>query len=109
MATYTVITPDLDGEVYTLTAVAASDEFPNDGNTLLHVKNASGGSINVTITSVQNCDQGVNHPVVVAVGAGAEKFIGPFNPTRFNNPSTGRVTVGYSAQTSITAAAVRKA
>lgn len=73
----------------------------------LHVKNGSGGSINVTINAVKTSArvQGVGVVTitdeVVAVGAGAEKMIGPFTEAYMDTDGT--VTIDYSGTTSVTA------
>jgi hypothetical protein len=103
VATLTVQTAAITGLTPAFAAVNASDQFPNTGKEILHVKNDSGGSIYVTITSQKACDQGSTHNLVVAVPAGEERKIGPFPVERFNHADTGRVTVAYSAQTSVTA------
>jgi hypothetical protein len=85
---------------------ANGEYIQNSGNEVLHVKNGSGGSINVTIVSnvIQN---GLTLPnLIVAVGAGAEKFIGPFQPSTFSQ-SDGTVNLNYSAGASVTAALFR--
>jgi hypothetical protein len=103
MAVLTPVSPGLTGAIEAFVAASAGgDSFPNDGHTMLHVKNGSGASINVTITSLVNCNQGVNHPVVVAVPAASERIIGPFDQTRFGTS----VAVAYSAVTTVTVAAV---
>jgi len=84
-------------------AVQAVNFFANNGKSLVHVKNGSAGSINVTITSVRTCNQGFNHDLVVAVGAGADKLIGPFPIDRFNDDS-GNAKVVCSAVASVTMA-----
>lgn len=86
-------------------AGGSGDTFVNDGATFLHVKNGSAGSINVTVNSQRTCDQGFDHDEVVAVGAGAEKMIGPFRTDRFNDTTTGAVAVSYSATTTVTVGA----
>lgn len=86
-------------------ASAGGDTFVNNGKTILHIKNGGGSSINVTITRAKTCSFGFSHDVVVAVGAGSEKMIGPFPAEQFNNDS-GLVAVAYSAVTSVTVAAL---
>lgn len=86
-------------------AAAGGNNFINDGRTFLHVKNGGASSINVTIDSVVQCNQGFDHDITVAVPNGGERMIGPFNPDRFNN-SIGRVSVTYSAVTTVTVAAL---
>jgi hypothetical protein len=91
-------------------AVSASDTFANDGTVVLHVKNAGGSSDSVTIVSTKACDQGTTHNVVVSVPATTgDRLIGPFSPARFNDPTTGLVTVQHSFTTSVTQALLRSA
>lgn len=94
-------------------ASGGGDEMPNDGKTLLHVKNAGGGSINVTLTAqVTSRDAGPGFgayslaDLVVAVGAGAERIIGPLPRRAFNNASE-RVAIAYSGVTSVTVGAFK--
>jgi len=104
MATLSVQQPALGGAAVTYAAAAGGgDDFPNDGRTVAHVKNGGGGSINVTIARARTCDMGQTHSVVVAVPAGAERFIGPFSRDEFG-PSIG---LAYSGVTSVTVAAIR--
>lgn len=94
-------------------AAVGGDVMPNDGNTILHFKNASAGSITVTAAAVDTSrDFGVSFGpytranVAVAIGAGAEAFIGPFPRIAFNN-SSGQVALTYSGVTSLTVAALK--
>lgn len=80
--------------------------FSNNGYCFLHVKNASGGSINVTIVTPVTQSGLALADQVVAVAAGAEKMIGPFAPATFND-SSDVVNVTYSAVTSITVGVFR--
>lgn len=82
-------------------ADAGGDDFLNNGNIILRVENGSGVSINVTITSPASVQGLAVEDPVIAVAAGAAKFIGPFPPSLFND-STGKVAVDYSAATSVT-------
>ena len=94
-------------------AASGGDTADNTGGKLLlHVKNDSMGSINVTVTaqsaSTTKAGYGTvtKSNVVKAVGAGAEAFIGPFAETAFNNAS-GDIAITYSDATSVTIAALR--
>lgn len=89
-------------------ADAVGDSFANNGRTFIHVKNGGAASITVTVDSQQSCSQGFDHDVAVAVPAGAERMIGPFNQARFND-ANGNVLVFYSAVTSVTVAAINPA
>ena len=107
MALLTAQTVGQSGLTPSYSAVSASDTFANDGTVFLHVKNGGGSSDTVTVTSVQTCNQGSTHNLTVSVPAGAERMLGPFETTRFNDPTTGLVTVGHSFTTSVTAALFR--
>ncbi|GAA1549944.1 hypothetical protein GCM10009804_03160 [Kribbella hippodromi] len=94
-----------------LTAVSANNDVIDAGSVFLQVANGSGSSINVTVNSPVTVDGLTVGPLVVAVGAGATKLIGPFPVATFARPSSsgtdvGRVYVDYSATTSITRAVV---
>jgi hypothetical protein len=78
---------------------------PNDGRTILHVKNGGGSSINVTIDTPGSVDGLAVGNLVVAVPAGAERFIGPF-PTNIYSQADGNLYVDWSAVTSVTVAAL---
>jgi hypothetical protein len=104
MAVLAVQDTVLTGGILTLAAAAGGgDSFVNDGRTTLVVNNGSGSSINVTITSPTPCSHGGLHDLVVAVGAGVQKGIGPFSVERFG----ASVAIAYSLATSITVAARR--
>jgi hypothetical protein len=92
----------------TLTTQAAAgggDTLQNDGQTVLYVKNGGGASINVTITPAATPDGLAFAPRVVAVGAGAERLLGPYPPVFFNDVN-GQVAVTYSAVTSVVVAGI---
>ncbi len=113
MGTMTIqkITPA--GLAAVFSAVAAQDVIETGGNDrfMLLVKNGGGASINVTIpaftTEADVAGAGLipipDH--VVAVGAGAEKLIGPF--ANAYRDADGTVTVDYSATASVTSAAIK--
>lgn len=94
------------------TAVSASDTVAVETGerTFLHVKNGSGAAINVTLVAVMTAVRvaGVgNVPIanqVVAVPANSDRMIGPIPPAFVN--SDGNATVNFSAQATVTAAAI---
>ena len=97
-----------DGVAVTYAAAANGDTVANFSS--LHeliVKNASGGSINVTLSSHENCDQGADHDLVVAVANNAEKHFRLSPTSRFKNASTGKLDIAYSAITSVTVAVLK--
>lgn len=114
MAALTIQTVAASGLAPAYTAAAAGgDSIANDyqRNTIAHVKNGGGASINVTvapyITSKTVPDVGViTVPnIVVAVPAGSDRMIGPF-PANYTD-ANGNVNLAYSAVTSVTVAAIK--
>lgn len=87
-------------------ADVAGDEFTNNGRTFIYIKNGGASPITATVDSLVNCNQGFDHDIAITVPAGGEVLQGPFNPSRFNDGSTGRVSVTYSDITSVTVAAI---
>ncbi len=110
MATISPITESIAGTSVNGTAAGGSgDKFPNPkGNLRIHVTNASGSSVNVTL----DAPAGKTRPAegafpamalsdqVVAVPAGESKIIGPI-PGAFND-TNGDVNVTYSSATDVT-------
>jgi len=98
----------LTGITPTLTAAeAGGDEFVNSGRDFIHIKNGDAAAMDVTIDSQVDCNQGVDHDVVVTIPAtNGEKFIGPFPKDRFND-TAGKVQITYTAVTSVTIGIVR--
>lgn len=113
MAALTTQTVTLAGPLITFAAatVTTGDTFVADDRTSLWVKNASGGSVNATITHGPKGVAGLTvGPMVIAcsnAGSGLTP-IGPFGQSEWNDPVAGNVTVVFSAVTSITIAAVRQ-
>lgn len=98
-----------DSAVEALGNAAAGDTIPTcTGKEALIVNNGSAGSINVTISSHENCNQGSDHDLVIAVAAGVRRILGPFLPAaRFKNPSTGKIDIAYSATATVTRAVLK--
>ncbi|MCE5255160.1 MAG: hypothetical protein LLG45_13320 [Actinomycetia bacterium] len=107
MATLTVQRIAVTGidQAYVTPTATSGDKFFNSGKTFLEVKNGSASSINVTIDAKTPCDLGQDHDLVVAVGAGVTKRIGPFNQRQFND-SAGLVSVVCSSVATVQIAAV---
>jgi len=109
MATLTVQTPTTSGVALTYGSVAASDKFANDGKVFLHVKNGGASPDTVTIVCQTACNYGSStptHDLTVSVTNGADRMIGPFPTSRFND-ANGDVTVNHSYTTTVTVAAIR--
>ena len=81
------------------------------GDIVLHVKNGGGAPITVTVITGGTLEGEPVADKAITVTNGTEKFIGPFRPTAFNQPSGGsnpnQVLVDYSAITSVTVAALK--
>jgi hypothetical protein len=86
--------------VAALRAAAALDTLPNDGNTLVLVRNADAGARVVTFTASGKCNQGFLHDMVISVAAGEDGWCGPFPTQRFG----GSVAISYDATANTTVA-----
>jgi hypothetical protein len=107
MATLTAIAAARTG--VTLSPVAAAgggDQFLNTGREVLYVKNGSGGSITLTLAPAGTPNGLALATYTVTIAAGAERIIGPFDTSLFNNAS-GMVTITYSGVTTLTVAVIR--
>lgn len=103
MAILAVQKPGLAGAAPTFAAAAAGgDSFPNDGQTLLHVKNGHTAAQTVTADAVSACSFGFDHDAAVSVPAGGERVVGPFPQGRFGTS----VALTYSGVTALTVAAI---
>jgi hypothetical protein len=84
------------------------DQFLPSEDTILHVKNGSGGALTVTVVT-----PGVAAPDVpiadtqVSVPAGDDRFIGPFPAHLYQDPADNLADITYSGVTSLTIAALR--
>lgn len=78
----------------------------NNGHTVLHVKTA-GTACTVTIQTPGTVDGMAVADRTVALGATAERIIGPFPPSDYNQPTGEGVYVDFSAVTAVTVAALR--
>lgn len=106
MALLTVQNAAITGLAPTFGAVSSSDTFPNDGHTVIYIKNAGASPDTVVIDSLVACNQGTDHDGGGSVTNGTEKVFGPFPMSRFNN-SAGLVTVTNSYTTTVTCAVIR--
>lgn len=113
MADITAQSISTSGLTPTYSAVNSTDTLTgvSDGQRhFLHVKNGSGGSINVTLTAVKTSANvpGVGpvtiSDIVVAVPDGSEEMIGPITAAYID--SSGEVAIAYSGTSSVTAAAL---
>lgn len=102
MARATIVraTASLAGvELVTQAANSVDDmQFQNNGSQLLYVDNGSGAAVNVTIPMCPD-KHGRTGQKVVAVPAGEQIFIGPFDAELYNQ--AGYVHVDFSVSTDI--------
>ena len=99
------------GAVISMTSANADGHsFTSTGLQVLRVKNGSASPIDVTVKTDVTRDGSLALPDrVVAVAAGAEKTIGPFDPNVYQQKSgsdQGKVLVNFSAVTTVTVALV---
>ena len=111
MATLTVQTVSEAGlEPAYVAAAALGDAFKNNGRTMLHAQNGSGGALTVTVTAQQTAatvpglGTVARASLAIAIPAGEERMIGPF--AQAFNDADGNVQVTYSGVTSLTVAAI---
>lgn len=96
------------GVTLSFSAATATDgnNFANDGDVLLYVKNGGASPITVTVQTPAKIEGVDVAELTVSVSNASEKIIGPF-PTSIFNQSDGTVYVDFSAVTSVTIAAFR--
>lgn len=108
MATLTTQVVALAGLAPTYGAAAASTKITCGERTFLHVKNAAGASMTVTLSSTAKVRGQAAADVIVTVPATTgDMMIGPVTPDLFAGTTDGLAAVTYSATTSVTVAAVR--
>jgi hypothetical protein len=105
MALISPQTVGITGTAPTYGAVTATDTIAPNDRAVLHVKNASGGSINVTVVVPGTQYGQPRADVVVAIPNGQDRFIGPF-PNDLADPADGLIDVNFSGTTSVTAALI---
>jgi hypothetical protein len=108
MATLTVETIVEAGLNATYNAAAGGgDEFVNNGEIVLHVKNANGASARqVTVDAPTTCNRGSTHDSVVSVPLSSDRFIGPF-PTAYYNDADGKCQITYDNAADVTVAVLK--
>lgn len=87
-------------------AIADGHQFANDGRTFIHVKNTSGGTVDVTVQTPGTVHGLAVEELVVTVPATTgDVMIGPFPPGVFNQPSDSPyVYVDYESTSGVTIA-----
>lgn len=89
-----------------VSAAVGGDAFPNDGDVLIYLRNASGSSITVTaVTQIAPTGLAVNDTTITVPSLGVV-VAGPFPPEIYNDAS-GLVQLTYSSVTSFSLAAIQ--
>lgn len=105
LATQVVSTAGLGA---TYSAAVASTTVTCGETTFLHVKNAAGSPMTVTLTSTAKVRGQTAADVVVSVPATTgDRMIGPISKELFAGAADGTCAVTYSSTTSVTVAAIR--
>lgn len=110
MATLTLLTPvqtagTLIGEE--IAAVARTDQFINDGNTLLFVRNGSGADTPNIVMALGGRAGGLTiNAFNFTIAPGVTKIVGPFEP-RYYNDSNGYAQIAYSSVADLFVRAIR--
>ncbi len=90
-------------------AAGGGDSFTPDNDTFIHVKNASGASITVTVVTPGSAfeDTTISDIAVSVPATTGDRMIGPFPPQHFADPSDGLADITYSGVTSLTVAVLK--
>lgn len=104
MATYTTQAIDTSGTLITYTAVSAADRYAPNDDGFLHVKNASGVSVTVTMVTPGTVDGLAIADRTITLAAGVERMIAI--PNFLYRSSDGLADVQFSPTASVTAAVV---
>jgi hypothetical protein len=106
MATLTVVDAKRSGNGQDLVGVAAAgggDSFPNDGSTILVIKNGGGSPITLTCVTTITIDGLAVTDLTATIGAGETRAVGPF-PTNYYSTT---VSLTYSGVTTVNVCALR--
>lgn len=102
-----VQTIDNDGMTPSYEAANADgEEFANNGDVFIHMKNGSGGAIVATFKTPATVSGVSIDEVEVTISAAGEEMVGPFDPAVFNQ-ADGNVDVDFDGVTSLTIAALK--
>ena len=105
-----VLTPQqvvLTGLVPTYAAAAGGGDSVGPAPNQFLVVKAGGTGATVTVDSVTPSNYGTDADLVVVVSTSTERWIGPLNPDRFTNATTGVIGWTYSQVATVTVAVVR--
>jgi len=88
-------------------AAGGGDDFQPGPDVFVHIKNASGGSITATFVTPREVEGLAVADLAVAIPAGDERMVGPFDAATYADPSTGLCPITYSGVTSLTVGVFR--
>jgi hypothetical protein len=111
MTTLTVV-PSVRAVGVNLAGVAANaggDAFPNTGAEVIVIKNGSGSPITLTVVTPALVDGLAVTDLAVVIGAGETRMVGPFPSGTYADPTTGAVSLTYSAVTTVNITIVKVA
>ena len=91
-------------EEYTYAAVAAADDFSNDGLALLFIKTGATATGNMTVKTAK-CEHGRLNDIIKTMAINKFYVVGPFLPALFNN-ANGKVDVEFATPADIEAAVI---
>ncbi|MBN9393437.1 MAG: hypothetical protein J0I20_35730 [Chloroflexi bacterium] len=91
---------------YSAPDASNGETIPNDGKTILHIKNTNGTPLTVTIATPGTVDGlAVADRTVTVPATTGDRFIGPFPTGTYNQPGN-VLNVDYSSATGATVAAL---
>jgi len=103
------LTPEVPGTSVTYVAAAtAGNTYTNHGIEMIHLKvsGATAAVVVATVEGVAACNQGTVHDVTAAVATASDMLLGPYDTARFNNATTGKVTIHYDGVDTLTVAII---
>lgn len=107
MATITAQTPARSANPITFSnAEAGGDKFLNTGREYLIIRNAGGSPVNVTVTTPVTTDGLAVSDRVIAIGAGATHFLGPW-PKGVYNDGDNFVNLAWETHTDMSLAVIK--
>ena len=110
LAAQTVIKTGLN-PTYAAATLVDGNMFRNTGKEFVHVVNAGGGAVAVTVPTPATISGLLIEDRIVSVPGGEDRMIGTFEPGLYNQPAggtnAGKAYVKYDQTTSVTVAVIR--
>lgn len=86
----------------TYSPAASGDTVDVGEHVVLHVKNAGGSPVTLTLTTPGNVAGLAVADLAVTIPAGGERFVGPVGADLFRDSADGKAHLSWSATTSVT-------